>query len=63
MADPQVTYLADHSLLLALPAVGPAILIAGVVVWLAVRDRRRRGEDGDDPEYTDDFDEGNDEHT
>ncbi len=42
-----VEYLADHSLLLALPAFAPAVLVAGVVIWVAVRDRRQ--DDEDDP--------------
>ncbi|WP_395309393.1 hypothetical protein V4U86_00660 [Mycobacterium sp. AMU20-3851] len=35
-----MTLLADHSLLLALPAFAPAVVVAGVVAWLAIRDRR-----------------------
>lgn len=37
----QVSYLAHHSLLLALPALAPAFVVAGVVVYISVRDRRR----------------------
>lgn len=37
-------YLADHTLLLALPAFAPAVVVVGVVVYVAMRDRRR----GDD---------------
>ncbi|ANO03474.1 hypothetical protein [Mycobacteroides immunogenum] len=40
-----VAYLADHSLLLALPAFAPAVVVAGVVIWVAMRDRRRGDED------------------
>lgn len=40
-----VTYLADHTLLLALPAFVPAVIVAGVVIFVAVRDRRQ----SDDP--------------
>lgn len=40
-----VEYLADHSLLLALPAFAPAVAVAGVVIWVAMRDRRRGNED------------------
>lgn len=36
-----VTYLADHTLLLALPALVPALMVAGVVLYVSVRDRRR----------------------
>ncbi|WP_063128917.1 hypothetical protein [Nocardia fusca] len=43
-----VDLLADHSILLAVPAFLPAFLIAAVVVAVAVRDRRR-GDDDDDP--------------
>lgn len=35
-----MTYLADHSLLLALPAFAPAVVVAAVVAWVAIRDRR-----------------------
>ncbi len=41
----QITYLADHTLLLALPALLPAVIVAGVVVFIAVRNRRK----GDTP--------------
>jgi hypothetical protein len=41
-----VVVLADHSILLAIPAFLPAFVIAGVVIVIAVRDRRR----GDDPD-------------
>jgi hypothetical protein len=40
--QPHVVYLAHHMLLLALPAFAPAVIVAGVVVYVAVRDRRRR---------------------
>jgi hypothetical protein len=43
-----VQLLADHSLLLALPAFAPALVVTGVVIFIAVRDRRRRGEHADD---------------
>lgn len=48
-----MTNQADHTLLLALPAFAPAVVVVGVVVYIAVRDRRRGdaahdegGEDG-----------------
>jgi hypothetical protein len=41
-----VEFLADHSALLAIPAFAPAIVVVGVVVWIAMRDRRQ----GDDDE-------------
>jgi hypothetical protein len=41
--------LADHTLLLALPAFAPAVVVVGVVVYVAIRDRRRdAGNDGTD---------------
>lgn len=36
-----VVYLADHPIWLAVPAFAPAILVAGVVVFIAVRNRRK----------------------
>jgi hypothetical protein len=41
---PNVTVLADHSVLLAIPAFIPAVVVAGVVVYIAMRDRRRGDE-------------------
>lgn len=41
-----MTYQADHTLLLALPAFAPAVVVVGVVVYVAMRDRRR-GQDSD----------------
>ena len=40
--------LATHSLLLALPALVPAVLLVGVIVTVAVRDRRRGGDDDEE---------------
>ncbi|AFM19757.1 hypothetical protein Mycch_5070 [Mycolicibacterium chubuense NBB4] len=37
-----VVVLADHSLLLALPAVAPAFVVAGVVVYIARKNRRKQ---------------------
>jgi hypothetical protein len=42
-----VTYGAHHMLLVALPALTPAVILAGVVVFVAVRDRRRGDATGD----------------
>lgn len=39
--SPDVVLVAHHSLLLAIPAFLPAILVAGVVVYIAMRDRRQ----------------------
>ena len=35
-----VDYVAHHGLLLAMPAFVPAIAVVGVVIWVAMRDRR-----------------------
>ncbi|MGN2637734.1 hypothetical protein ACTD5D_16365 [Nocardia takedensis] len=43
----EVDVLADHSILLAIPAFLPALLVVGVVVFIAVRDRRS------DPDHSD----------
>jgi hypothetical protein len=48
-----VTHLADHSLLLAIPAFAPAIAVVGVVVFVAMRDRRRGDDDEDGDEHQD----------
>ena len=40
-----VRLLADHSVLLAIPAFAPALVVVGVVVYVAMRDRRRGDED------------------
>ncbi len=37
-----ITILADHSLLLAIPAFVPAFVVAGVVAYIAMKDRRNR---------------------
>ncbi|ORA23587.1 hypothetical protein [Mycobacterium aquaticum] len=47
------TYLADHTLLLALPAFVPAVVVVGVIVYIARRDRRNPdtgAEPGDEQE-------------
>jgi hypothetical protein len=41
---PHTEILAHHGLLLAIPAFAPAIAVAGVVIYVAVRDRRRTDE-------------------
>ncbi|WP_036476313.1 hypothetical protein [Mycobacterium sp. URHD0025] len=38
-----IQYQADHTLLLALPAFAPAVVVVGVVVYVAMRDRHRGG--------------------
>jgi len=42
--QPHVEILAHHGLLLAIPAFAPAIAVAGVVIYIAMRDRRRPGD-------------------
>jgi hypothetical protein len=44
MGDAHIEILAHHGLLLAIPAFAPAIAVAGVVIYVAVRDRRRNGD-------------------
>ncbi|WP_199178114.1 hypothetical protein [Mycobacterium hubeiense] len=49
-----VTYLADHTLLLALPAFAPAVVVAGVVAYIAIRNRRNPDDSRhDDTDNTD----------
>jgi hypothetical protein len=52
MKSHTVEVLADHSVLLAIPAFAPAIVVVGVVVYIAMRDRRRGDEDEADSEHT-----------
>ncbi|MEU0538239.1 hypothetical protein [Nocardia sp. NPDC005978] len=40
-----IAILADHSILLAIPAFAPALLIVAVIVFIAVRDRRAGPDD------------------
>ena len=42
-----VTYGAHHALVLALPALAPAFILVGVVLFIAIRDRRRSEVDAD----------------
>jgi hypothetical protein len=44
--EPEI--LADHSILLAIPAFAPALVVVAVVIWIVMRDRRR-ADDGEDP--------------
>jgi cytochrome c-type biogenesis protein CcmH/NrfF len=39
---------ADHTLLLALPAFAPAVVVVAVVVFVAMRDRRDEAEESND---------------
>jgi hypothetical protein len=47
LTDPHVHYLAHHWILLAGPAFMPAVIVVGVVVYIAIRDRRRAGDDAE----------------
>ncbi|OBH58314.1 hypothetical protein A5685_05975 [Mycobacterium colombiense] len=40
MVTPHVEFLAHHYLLLAAPAFLPAVIVVGVVLYIALRDRR-----------------------
>jgi hypothetical protein len=40
MHPTHVEYLAHHGLLLAIPAFAPAIAVVGVILYIAIRDRR-----------------------
>ncbi|WNG87402.1 hypothetical protein C6A87_027290 [Mycobacterium sp. ITM-2016-00317] len=39
--QPEVVILADHPIWLAVPAFAPAIVVAGVVVYIAAKNRRK----------------------
>jgi hypothetical protein len=39
-AEPNITILSHHALLLAVPALLPAVIVTAVVIYMAVRDRR-----------------------
>ncbi|MGE2721864.1 hypothetical protein [Mycolicibacterium malmesburyense] len=40
--NPDVLILADHPVWIAVPAFAPAIVVAGVVVYIAMKNRRKR---------------------
>ncbi|HEX5255694.1 MAG TPA: hypothetical protein VFW69_17820 [Mycobacterium sp.] len=42
MVTPNVEFLAHHYLLLAAPAFLPAVIVVGVILYIALRDRRER---------------------
>ena len=48
-----VEILADHPILYAIPAFAPAIVVVGVVVFIAMRDRRQGDDDDDDETHSD----------
>jgi hypothetical protein len=37
---PHIEFLAHHGLLLAIPAFAPAFAVVGIVIYVAMRDRR-----------------------
>jgi hypothetical protein len=45
MGDTHIEILAHHGLLLAIPAFAPAIAVAAVVTYVALRDRRRTSDE------------------
>jgi len=47
LGNPHVEYLAHHWILLAGPAFLPAVVVVGVVLYVAIRDRRRAGDDAE----------------
>jgi hypothetical protein len=55
MTDPHVEYVAHHWLLLAAPAFLPAVVVVGVVLFVALRDRRSRNQGADDSDQQTDF--------
>lgn len=59
MTPPEnVVYLADHSVVLALPALIPAFVIVGVVLFVVARDRRAERNESDQASGGTDSDEG-----
>ena len=47
MTNPHVEYLAHHWIVLAAPAFLPAVVVVGVVLYVAIRDRRADRSAGD----------------
>jgi hypothetical protein len=61
MTDPHVQILAHHWLVLAVPAFVPAVVVVGVVLYVALRDRRAGGDEPSKPvQPTDSSDESRD---
>ena len=50
VAGSDVSILAHHSLLLAIPAFVPAFIVAGVIVYIATKDRRNRDGSHSEPQ-------------
>lgn len=44
---PEVQLLADHPIWIAVPAFAPAFVVAGVVVYIAAKNRRKGGDTPD----------------
>jgi hypothetical protein len=47
LIDPHVEYMAHHWILLAGPAFVPAVIVVAVVLYVAIKDRRRAGDDAE----------------
>lgn len=47
MSNPPTSYLADHGIWLAIPAFLPALIVVGVVLYVALRNRRSSREKQD----------------
>ncbi len=56
MGDAHIAILAHHGLLLAIPPFAPAIGVAGVVAYVALRDRRAKMIHRDNFQDSSDFD-------
>ncbi len=52
MPDPHVQYLAHHWIMLAGPAFLPAFVVVGVVLYVALKDRRSADPDEHSPART-----------
>jgi hypothetical protein len=60
VADPHVEYLAHHWIVLAVPAFLPAVIVVGVVLYVAMRDRRAGGKSDNSNQRTDKTDDKRD---
>jgi hypothetical protein len=52
MTTPHVEYLAHHWIVLAGPAFLPAVIVVGVVLYVAIRDRRAGRSAGSKPDHS-----------
>lgn len=57
---PGTVWMADHPLILAVPAFVPALIIAGVVGYIVVRDRRAERAENEEAAAQDDLAAAND---